>query len=121
MDISRRGEYLRNRDNPESVVNMTIQTIDMLKRKGVSAVAFVALGMLICAESDQIRALVVQLAGLFGGVSAAMTALSVWLSVRHDTQAEVKAVLNKYDPVPEIVTPEDEKILAKVNIKMITK
>ena len=100
---------------------MTVQTIEMLKRKGVSAIAFVALGMLICAESDQIRALVVQMAGLFGGVSAATMALSVWLSVRNDNTAAAKAVLNKYTPAPEQVSPEDEKILAKVDVEMLKK
>ena len=67
---------------------MNQSVIDMLKRKGVSAVAFVALGILICAESDQVRQAAVQFSALFGGTSAAMTALSVWLSLRKDARAK---------------------------------
>ena len=74
--------------------------VDMLKRKGVSAVAFVALGILICAESDQVRQLAIQFSMLFGGTSAAMTTLSVWLSLRKekDVANKIEVALNTPPP-----------------------
>jgi len=87
---------------------MNQSIIDMLKRKGVSAVAFVALGILICAESDQVRLMAVQFSALFGGTSAAMTALSVWLSLRKDTQNAADVVVAKYTPAPTLPVSEKE-------------
>lgn len=93
-------------------------TIDMLKRKGISAIGFVALGVLICAESDQVRSLALQFAALFGGTSAAMTALSVWLSLRKDTQNAAAVVLAKYSEVPSTLDPKDAKVLAKAGVEL---
>ncbi len=88
--------------------------IDMLKRKGVSAIAFVALGILICAESDQVRQLAIQFTALFGGTSAAMTALSVWLSLRKEQANAVEVVVAKFTPPPSAPTPKEQEILSQV-------
>ena len=90
----------------------------MLKRKGVSAIAFVALGILICAESDQVRQAAIQFAALFGGTSAAMTALSVWLSVRKDAKNAVEVVIARNSPAPETVSPKDAVVLAKAGMEL---
>ena len=98
---------------------MNPAVIDMLKRKGVSAIAFVALGILICAESDQVRQMAVQFSALFGGTSAAMTALSVWLSLRKDTQNAVEVVKAKYAPMPtDPPTDKEAAILAKAGVEL---
>ncbi len=93
-------------------------TIDMLKRKGVTALAFFALGVLACAESDQLRQAAIQLSGLFGGVGVVGMAVSVWLSKQRDNEAAADVVLAKLTPPPAELDPKDVKILAKVGIEV---
>lgn len=121
MGIAGSGEFVCDNRVPESVVTMNAVTIDMLKRKGVTALAFFALGVLACAESDQLRQAAIQLSGLFGGVGVVLTAVSVWLSKQRDNEEEARRIVAKYQEPPKEVAPEDAKVLAKVGIEVVPK
>lgn len=84
----------------------------MIKRKGVTALAFTILGAVICAEDDQTRDLIKHYVAEFGGTGTALAIVSWIMSQNRELKVkeDINVALNTPSPEQQkFSTPQDVK------------
>lgn len=87
----------------------------MIKRKGTSMMAGVALGAVMCVLWPQFLDLAQHAVGLIGGAGVAALMSSILMSVKRDEKEEIARVVAKYTPPPVDLDPKDIAILQKAS------